>query len=297
MVDIVDQVERPSGAGWPHPLNNMGVREISMQVVNVKIDQLRINIPSDINLDLEDRNRRYPFEVAIADYFFHFTEVFNNIKPAIGHNGYTTCYSFGSDDNPISVMWNKNREDMGICIDFTASGKALYEDLLGLNNLAIDWKNIIKLICKDYSGHLSRIDIAIDLIDYGFSVDSIYKRLQLKKSYFLNTLGNRIDPKKLKIIGSSQEVQTLYVGSRRSDAFLRIYNKKLEQSRSNGLYRNIAYTCKNWVRVEGEFKHRLSKDLGNKIANLNNEDLKPFLVAYLVNRWSLVDVRQENEEK
>lgn len=298
MVDNVDQVERPSGAGWPHPLNNMGVREIEliMKRAIVKIDQLRINIPYNHIMDLASKNENLPFEVLIADYFFRLTTIFHEPNQGNAHNGYTNCYIFGSDTGAISVMWNDNRPDMGISIDFTATGKALYEELGSWLSLKINWKEIITIICKKYNGHLSRIDVAVDLIDCEFSVNSIYKRLQEEKSYFLNTLGNRINAKRYKAIGSAQEAQTLYVGSRRSDAFLRIYNKKLEQMRPNGIYRNIAYNCKDWIRVEGEFKHRLSKDLGYRIANLGDEDIKPFLVAYLVNRWALVDVR-DHEEK
>lgn len=268
----------------------------NMKKAIIKIDQLRINIPYDLVMDLASKNGDLPFEVLIADYFFHLTSIFHEVNTGNAHNGYTSCYIFGSDTGAISVMWNDSRADMGISIDFTATGKALYEEIGNWLGLKIDWKEIITVICKNYNGHLSRLDVAIDLINYGFSVNSIYKRLQEEKTYFLNTLGNRIDAKRYKAIGSAQEVQTLYIGSRRSDAFLRIYNKKFEQMRPNGLYRNIAYECKDWVRVEGEFKHRLSKDLGDRIANLGDDDIKPFLVGYLVNRWALVDVRHDEEK-
>ncbi len=75
-------------------------------------------------------------------------------------------------------------------------------------------------------GHISRLDIATDLINYGFSVNEIIQRLKNEESFFLNTQGNKINANRFKIIGSYSEAQTLYIGSRKSDAFLRIYDKK-----------------------------------------------------------------------
>ena len=138
-------------------------------------------------------------------------------------------------------------------------------------------------------GHISRLDIATDLINYGFSINEIIQRLKNEKSFFLNMQGNKINSNRFKIIGSYEEAQTLYVGSRRSDAFLRVYDKKVEQDRASGLYRNLARSCNDWVRVEAEFKHRLAKDLGRYIATLTTDNIYPYLLGCVLERWSLVD--------
>lgn len=71
-------------------------------------------------------------------------------------------------------MWNESRKDMGINIDCTATDKALYESPAELHELSVswsvNWKEIIEWL-YEVLGHISRLDIAIDLINYGFSVN------------------------------------------------------------------------------------------------------------------------------
>ena len=59
---------------------------------------------------------------------------------------------------------------MGIHIDCTAIYKALYESPAELHELSVNWKEIIEWL-YEVLGHISRLDIAIDLINYGFSVN------------------------------------------------------------------------------------------------------------------------------
>lgn len=260
----------------------------------IKIDQLRLNIPYEqVNL-VENIHNEMPKEVIVADKLLHLSCIFQETSESNGHNGYTTAYNFGSSvqGGTISVMWNETRLDMGILVDFTATGKALYEDLSKLHDVRVDWQKIIANLYLNYSGHLSRIDIATDLINYGFSVNQISEGLASKKLVFLNKQGNKVSSNRYKIIGSVDEAQTIYVGSRKSDAFLRIYNKKLEQQRSDALYRMQANHCNDWIRIEAEFKHRLAKDVGKLISSMNNENIYPRLLSCVLERWSLV----KNEE-
>ena len=270
----------------------MGVTErllIMKTMNNIKIDQIRLNIPYDETNQVED-SQGLPKEVIVADNLLHLAGLFKSNTVSHGHNGYTSSYNFGSGEQGgnISVMWNETRKDMGILVDFTATGKALYESLAELHGIPINWKRIIEELYEKM-GHISRIDIATDLINYGFSVNRIIQRLKNEESFFLNTQGNKINSNRFKIIGNYEEAQTLYVGSRKSDAFLRIYNKKIEQDRASGLYRNLARNCNDWVRVEAEFKHRLAKDLGRYIATLTIDNIYPYLLGCVLERWSLVD--------
>lgn len=276
------------------------------KTANIKIDQLRINIPYDFEdtslCRADSPNKMYfPKHVDLVDQIFHFSWIFKVVRESYGHNGYTNAYIFGEDNGKgkISIMWNENRKDMGISVDFTATGKDLYETLGKLYGLEVDWQQIINEVCDTFQGHISRIDIAVDLINYGFSVDEIYRNLMTGQYSFLNKIDNRISMKYLKIIGKIGEIETLNVGSRSSDGYLRIYNKKIEQSRSNGLYRNIALNCEDWIRVEGEFKHRLAKEIGKYIASLEVENMYPYLLGCILERWKLIknDKREGKKQK
>lgn len=274
----------------------MGVTErilIMETINNIKIDQLRLNIPYDEICQVEGNNR-LPKEVLVADKLLHLSWLFKSNTVSHGHNGYASSYNFGSGEQGgnISVMWNESRKDMGILVDFTATGKAMYESLAELHGMPINWKKIIEQL-YELMGHIFRLDVATDLINYGFSINEITQRLKNEYSFFLNTQGNKINSNRFKIIGNYDEAQTLYVGSRKSDAFLRIYNKKVEQDRASGLYRNLAKSCDDWIRVEAEFKHRLAKELGKYIATLTVDNIYPYLLGCVLERWSLVDKEEQ----
>lgn len=49
-----------------------------------------------------------------------------------------------------------------------------------------------------------------------------------------------------KIVGYQQRLETVYIGNRKSERFMRIYDKKIEQGLTDE-------ECKNWVRLEMEF--------------------------------------------
>lgn len=276
----------------------MGVTEIRITMKpmnNIKIDQIRLNIPYEYVSKIDLINSKYPKEVILIDRIFHFARLFRQSSEGHGHNGYTNSYNFGSGEQggTVSIMWNGTREDMGILVDLTATGKVLFEDLAEMQGITIDWKEIIQTIYKEYRGHISRIDIATDLLNYGFSVNEISQRLKNQESFFINKQGNRISSNRFKIVGTTDAAQTLYIGSRKSDAFLRIYDKKIEQNRTDGLYRSLAKECEDWVRIEGEFKHRLAKEIGTYISNIETDSIYPYLLGCVLERWSLVDINQE----
>lgn len=262
---------------------------------NIKIDQIRLNIPYEYVNRVELIRSSYPREVILVDRIFHFAKLFHQNSEGYGHNGYTNSYNFGSGEQggTVSIMWNRTRKDMGILIDLTATGKALFENLAELHGITINWQEIIRTLHKDYNGHISRIDIATDLLNYGFSINDISQRLKEEKSFFLNKQGNKINSNRFRIVGTTDEAQTLYIGSRKSDAFLRIYDKKIEQSRIDGLYRALANECEDWIRIEGEFKHRLAKEIGTYISNLETDNIYPYLLGCVLERWSLINVNQE----
>lgn len=123
-------------------------------------------------------------------------------------------------------MFNPKRLDMGLLIDLTASGKAMFESLAQLQDIKVDWKRIVEVIYQKFQGHVSIIDVAIDLIDYCYSVDEIYNKLKNEEYLFLNARKQIIPAKRIRYIGANNQVLTIYVGSRNSDVFLRLYDKK-----------------------------------------------------------------------
>lgn len=256
----------------------------------ISIDQLRFYLP------YIDSNEYYSNAEVLraAEEIFDFSAYFEIIAKSKGQNGYSESYNFGSEQRRyVSLMWNPERKDMGISIDFTAIGKATYEELVEFNTgFKVNWQQIIRQVYQKYQGHISRIDIATDLINYQFSVDEIARRITKQELMFLNKQGNKIPVKRLKFISNGEKTETIYVGARTSDCFLRIYDKKIEQDRSDGRYRSLARSCHDWLRFEGEFKGKLAHKIGNLISNWDKQDIYPGLLGIVLERWSLVEYKE-----
>ena len=257
-------------------------------IKNIKIDQIRFTSPINESF-LKDTDE--PNVIKAINRYFKFKLLFDEpvIKPT-GKNGYTNSILWGASEQGglISVMYNPARVDMGVLIDFTATGKYLYESICQLNGIDVNWRNIITVIYQRFKGHATRIDVAIDLINYGYSVTSIYEKLKSGEYVFINPIKQRINFNRIQYIGRSDEINTIYVGSRYSDAYLRIYNKKLEQMNKKGIFHSLAINCNDWVRVEGEFKNRECHNIGAMVSTLSQDDIEPYLASYVNKHWKLV---------
>ncbi|WP_294606025.1 replication initiation factor domain-containing protein [uncultured Lactobacillus sp.] len=196
-----------------------------MKLNNVKIDQIRFMIPVK---DQRLKENEFPIELNKVNNLFRFETIFTQKSILnFGRNGYTNSINYGSSEQDlVTIMFNPKRLDMGLLIDLTASGKAMFESLAQLQDIKVDWKRIIEIIYQKFQGHVSRIDVAIDLIDYGYSIDKIYNKLKNEEYLFLNARKQLIPAERIRYIGANNQVFTIYVGSRKSDAFMRLYDKK-----------------------------------------------------------------------
>ncbi len=93
------------------------------QLASIKIDQIRLMIPTrKQKLKINDM----PMEITNVNDLFHLKEIFENYEiRATGKNGYTRSIIWGSSSQGgiVTVMFNPLRTDMGLLIDFTATGK------------------------------------------------------------------------------------------------------------------------------------------------------------------------------
>lgn len=252
----------------------------------ISIDQMTLNFP----MKPVPKGLTIPDEVIDIIRLLHLSEVFDSpTKGKTGMNGYTSYIRWGlAETGAITALFNLKRHDMGISLVITGKGKKIYEELCRQHDIDIDWKEIIKVVYKKYKGHLTRIDVAFDFINYNFSVNSIHEKLMNKEYVFLNARDQKVPLSRLKFIGMDGVIQTITVGSRRSDAFLRIYDKRSEQIEKKGIEVAIAYSSKDWVRVEGEFKHRQARSLGSEISSLAPGSINSYLASQVIRHWKLI---------
>ncbi len=220
-----------------------------------------------------------------------------------GANGYKSQLKL--DGYPVFILYNGN-QDMGIHVSVsgTAIGKVIeqFKETLVIDTpfgeapLFSDVANtyFIEFLLKIRSiGHFSRIDLAIDDIGANyFSMSSL-------ESFVLE---NRVvskfrscDPRKPFNISTGEVLgYTLNFGSRSSDIFLRVYDKKLEQN--SKLERNgeelISY---EWVRWELELKNSRANEVIDKL--IGNQNMGCVTVGVLSNYFRVIDLDDSNRSR
>lgn len=264
---------------------------------NISIDQISLMVPIKVTTL---SNKEIPDEVQAIKHMFKFNKILGKAeKQDHAFNGYTSALKYGTDTAKIMILWSWKQPWMGVMTMFYGQGKKLYETLAKMNDIEVDWHKLIEKVCLKYHGHVSRIDVAVDLINYGFSVNSIAQKLTNDEYQFINGKTKRlIGLEKIKTIGDSGEIDTIYVNSRKSDAFLRIYNKQKQglSGKSSGYYA-MAKNTKDWVRIEAEFKHKEAHKIGNNIAELNDvQKLYSFLADCITQHWILT-INDEKEKR
>lgn len=147
-----------------------------------------------------------------------------------------------------SICWSPGREHQRMCLVLPATALSL------LKMSAID---LLKWLRDDEAMSFSRIDLAIDDFEKTLDLGVIKEHLE---NGWVSSRWRVFRPDGDKIIGcGGLELQTtIYIGSRKSDSFTRVYDKAVEL-RSKGFQPEYD----EWVRFELESK----RDRANEIVN------------------------------
>ncbi|MCH3990754.1 MAG: replication initiation factor domain-containing protein [Lactobacillus sp.] len=274
----------------------MPVERGSMKKINnISIDQISFNFPVNHGNGIETGKK-----VALKVIkFFSFEKILGaGQELEYGLNGYTKSLKYGTETENVLIMWSAEQPQMGVMVIFYGSGKKLYEELARNCGIHIDWQKIIQEVYLHFRGHISRIDIAADLINYGYSIHAIDGKLNQGIYEFVNGKTKRkIELDRITTFGDSGKVDTIYVGSRRSDSFLRLYNKRKEALNKHNSYYFQAQRVIDWIRIEAEFKHRTAQKIGEEITYLVAAPrFYPYLVSCITNHWILVTNDDEKKK-
>lgn len=219
-----------------------------------------------------------------------------------GAMGYKSMYKL--DGYPVSVLYDGS-EDMGIHVNISGSAVsyciAAYRDKISTGNpfdrektLQVDDFSLTALsrFLKDLKeiGHLTRMDLAIDDAGPGQyftcaeiegylmndQVVSKFRKFHVDKDYKMGG----------ELIG-----HTLYLGSRKSEVFLRIYDKYLEQKAKDP--ENTPEIP--WVRWEFELKNRRA-DLAADML-IHGCDMGQVILGVLSNYVRIIDLDDSNRTR
>lgn len=222
------------------------------------------------------------------------------------HNGYNNCKNVQKNGNTlVSIQYHDKMTVMGLSLSFLGSG---IEDYLTTKKTNLyDIATLLMTITNEnkYKGDwkITRYDAAADFINYGIDLTKINNKLgkgelkfqQLSKR---SNSGNYIDRVKqnVKTFGSGNTIETIYVGNRSNKgAFLRFYNKKIEQQEKNIPFEEL--NIKDWFRYEVELKleKEAGVDLFNKLVSLkDDEQFSLFNSSIIINHFKLVTKNNNN---
>lgn len=156
-----------------------------------------------------------------------------------------------SNEEGMRLSWHTDRDDMGVHAQY--SGQAL-------RNCAAQGVTAKAIATHHHSKkhRCSRVDLAIDTKNEGMSIRTLanYTRKHVAALHV----------KSFSHIKSHDGGETLYLGSRTSELFMRIYNKAAEQG-------NKPENPADWVRIEIECKGTRAAQLGVIIANQSEAEV------------------------
>ena len=200
--------------------------------------------------------------------------------------GYTHGYTFGEHSFYSCVAYHMDRDDMGVALRFSAQALDYYSDKSGLKV----YEFLGKIQDTAYTARFSRIDFTADYLNCGIDPTKIYQKLMDGKLAIFRektrkTASGKTETSYLKIPFSyrgflkASEVPTIYLGSQKSNALLRIYDKRREQIERKGPKLDKALACEDWTRFEAVFKGDYAHQLTDQLLSVKSEDEYLTLIA------------------
>lgn len=264
-------------------------------MIEVSVDELTIVFR--LNKDCKNHfYNKYMYWENIAEIMIHlitkqaeFESVFGEKKEQLNKpEGYTKSYTFGNHSFYFAIGYHSYHSEMGIIIKFSARALDFY---IKNTNITIP-QFLSKVQSEYYITRLSRIDIAVDYINEQLDLNDIYKGLSngtLVIRYIrVNKNNNPCLIKHNAILKSfinGSNIETIYVGNKSSERFLRIYDKKKEQL--NNKYSDLKKLSEvvQWIRFEAVFRGRYAHEITEILLNSDNEKYIEILSNIFIQKY------------
>lgn len=227
----------------------------------------------------------------------HFT------KMPKGGNGYKSMIKL--DGYPVQILYD-GKEDMGIHVSISGTAIAevisKYRETLVCatpfgkaylvenpdNTYMVEFLSAIRRI-----GHITRIDLAVD--DIGskyYTMDDLYAILMEKR--VVSKFRNWKHMESRSISSGECLGSTIYLGSRKSDIMLRVYDKAKEQVSKLAL-EEAAENMIPWVRWELETKDERANQIVDML--INRQNLGSVTMGVLKNYFRVVVLDDSNKSR
>lgn len=150
--------------------------------------------------------------------------------PSVPARGYNRCREM---DTGVRISTHTERREMGVHVQLSGAALRWYQEK------SLSWKTILEWV-KACGGRVSRIDLAIDIVDSGL------KMSEFTEGKLLPYKGKGRTPSYVPM-GTESRGMSVYIGSRSSEKFLRIYDKAKELGDYVGDYKRVELECKGTV--------------------------------------------------
>ena len=172
-----------------------------------------------------------------------------NFEHVGGRNGYEACYTY--NDVLIHKPADEHYSRMGYCVMMKGNGMRWYASLFRNFDMCYLLRELVALTKTGLALNISRIDIALD--DKAGSLDlDVIRSKALANEYVSTARTRQTITEYMTHKGDTLTGRTIYFGSRKSTAYIRIYDKAVEQGVSG-----------HWIRVEFEFKQQTAMRIVN----------------------------------
>jgi Replication initiation factor len=165
------------------------------------------------------------------------------VVPSTARNGYTAATT---DQNGVQVMWNSDRGEMGHHVIFAGSALRNIFERHGISSEAI------LRAATHAGGSITRLDLAKDYQGGEINLARVWEALNNHASSGTARSFGKIE--------SNNGGFTIYVGSRQSEKFVRIYDKAAESKLSGEL----------WFRFEIETKGMVARAVAVSLRHSDN---------------------------
>lgn len=243
--------------------------------------------------------------------FLGLTEYAEDFIVLPGKYHYSCCYCY--ENVRIYEAAATRADDMGFMVELSGEGcRFLEADYQERNGIAFSWfsffQDFIYLTSQGYSLNVNRIDFAFDDYDGMLDIETIancaYNReyVSLFRNYDAFGGGELINwAERVSIRNARGERltgRTIYFGKRKSNAYFRFYDKKVEQMYKHRKDEEKLEQLKkipHWVRFETEFKNKTANSIVMSMASLNSNELFSKYLAELINGYlRFIDIDDSN---
>lgn len=209
--------------------------------------------------------------------------------------GYTNAYAYGEHAFNFAVAYHEVRIDMGVVVKFSAQAFEFYLQRIGKQV----YQFMQSIEDEIYSLRLSRIDLVADFIDESVDTTNLYRQLVSGEvavaTRYINkktgAYGYRKSSMTLQGFAVGEDMPTIYLGSAKSDAQMRIYDKKLEQIKRTGAKFDRAIACDNWTRFEAVYRNEYAHQLTDGILSIkSDEEMSAFVASNIIQKYRLMNV-------